>query len=183
MSDTLPEHLIEDVGFRLHRAASLSDRLIDAYLRREWQISAAQFWVLLAVAMLDRPSYRQISAELGVSRSTVADRVRHIASDGLIAIHPNPNSGSRAQVIVLTEFGARRLAAAWQGLNAHQTALLIGIDERSLVRQLGLVVDNTEAFLHRHLAIEAVSPSPSPDRFTAAAPPPSVPAVATAPRG
>ncbi|WP_051224992.1 MarR family winged helix-turn-helix transcriptional regulator [Pseudoclavibacter soli] len=146
MSDSVAPPLIEDAGFRLHRAAMLNDRLTDHYLRSEWQISAAHFWLLLTVGLLDQPTQRQIATELGVSRASVTQRVRSLTTAGLVTVFSTP-ADRRANRVALTERGARRLADAWQGLNSHQSTILLGIDEHTLLRQLGLLIDNAESQL------------------------------------
>ncbi|KAB1644398.1 MULTISPECIES: MarR family winged helix-turn-helix transcriptional regulator [unclassified Pseudoclavibacter] len=134
---------ITDAGFRLHYATSLFDRLIDEYLRAEWQLPATQFYALMALAAAgkEKLSVREIAEQLGISRAAAATRTRTLVKVGFASLYQDPND-RRTQRVALTERGARRLTEAWQGLDTFENALLTGIDERSLLQRINVLIDN-----------------------------------------
>lgn len=138
------DDIIESAVFKLHRVTALIDRIADDYLEREHGIRYAPFLVLLMAGVLGPTTQQRISANLGVSRASITQRVGALAQRGLIAVAPHPQD-ARANLVRLTEPGRTLLEAAWSGLERHQGGLDDGVDEAALVAQLDRILANGAA--------------------------------------
>ena len=128
-------------AFKLHQATQLIDRLADAYLQREHGLRYAPFLVLLIARLMGPTSQQAIAASLDVSRASITQRVAALVTDGLLEVSKDPGD-SRANIVRLTEGGMTKVAAAWSGLEAHESGIDDGVDEAVLQAQLDIIISN-----------------------------------------
>jgi DNA-binding MarR family transcriptional regulator len=103
----------------LRRTERLVTRYYDTYLARSG-VTAVQLPILAAVATLDAPTFRTLSAELELDRTTLSRNLALLQRDGLLAV--GPSSGPKAGPISLTAKGRRSLERAYPLWNeAHRT--------------------------------------------------------------
>ena len=133
--------ITNSTAFKLHQATQLIDRLADAYLQREHGLRYAPFLVLLIARLMGPTSQQAIAASLDVSRASITQRVAALVTDGLLEVSKDPGD-SRANIVRLTEVGATKIAAAWSGLEAHESGIDDGVDEAVLQAQLDIIISN-----------------------------------------
>jgi DNA-binding MarR family transcriptional regulator len=131
----------DNTAFKLHRATVLLDRIADDYLTANHGIRYAPFLVLLMAGVLGPTTQQGIAANLGVSRASITQRVGALVEAGLLAVEKS-TTDSRANTVRLTESGSTLLAAAWRGLDEHQSGVEAGVDEAALASQLDLLIGN-----------------------------------------
>jgi len=107
------------LSMNLRRTERLVTRHYDAYLARSG-VTAVQLPILAAVATLDEPTFRTLSAELELDRTTLSRNLAILQRDGLLDV--GPSSGPKAGPISLTPKGRRSLERAYPLWNeAHRT--------------------------------------------------------------
>jgi DNA-binding MarR family transcriptional regulator len=114
---------------RLQSTAAELERLVDADVRAEWDVSLGWFDVLAALQRRGgraRPS--ELSDDLKVVRSSLSRRLDRLAEEGWVDRRPSPTpSDHRAVVVELT----RRGRTLWREMNfAYRRSLSQHVSNR-----------------------------------------------------
>lgn len=104
----------------------LVDKAADRYLHAHHGISYSLLVVLLLVGVLDRPSQRQITDHLDVSRASITHRIAMLTKRGLVQVAPSKHD-ARAIEVSLTAKGGALLDAAWHGLKTYEDGIDRGV--------------------------------------------------------
>jgi DNA-binding MarR family transcriptional regulator len=107
------------LSMNLRRTERLVTRHYDSYLAGAG-VTAVQLPILGAVATLEEPTFRTLSSELELDRTTLSRNVALLERDGLLTI--GPSSGPKPGPIALTSNGRRTLDRAYPlWIEAHRT--------------------------------------------------------------
>lgn len=107
------------LSMSLRRTERLVTRHYDSYLGRVG-VTAVQLPILAAVATLEEPTFRSLSADLELDRTTLSRNLALLQRDGLLTV--GPSSGPKPGPIALTAKGRRALDRAYPLWNeAHRT--------------------------------------------------------------
>lgn len=119
------------LSMNLRKTERLVTRHYDSYLA-EAGVTAAQLPILAAVATLAEPTFRTLSAELELDRTTLSRNLSLLQRRGLLSV--GPSSGPKAGPIALTAKGRQALRRAHRlWLDAHRA--LEGVLTNSSVAQ------------------------------------------------
>lgn len=107
------------VSMNLRRTERLVTRHYDSHLSRAG-VTAVQLPILAAVATIEEPTFRALSSDLELDRTTLSRNLALLQRDGLLAI--GPSSGPKPGPIALTAKGRRTLERAYPlWMDAHRT--------------------------------------------------------------
>lgn len=119
------------LSMNLRRTERLVTRHYDAYLAPAG-VTAVQLPMLATIASAAQPSFRMLTEQLGLDRSTLSRNLALLERIGYVDI--GPSSGPKPGLISLTAKGRdvlRRAHVQWK--HAHQ-ALMEEMDDRSLTQ-------------------------------------------------
>jgi len=112
------------MNFDLRRVSRLVSGLYDATLRPSG-LRGTQLNLLVALALLERATVKQLAATLVVDRTTLSRNLGPLERDGLVrSVHERDG---RARPLELTDLGVARLATAlnyWQQAQARLIEIL-----------------------------------------------------------
>ncbi len=119
----------------LRRAARGVSRYYDGALDG-FGINVAQYSLLSNLARLDQPSISSLAEAMGLDRSTLGRNLRVLEGEGLVALAEGDDLRNR--IVVLTETGQARLAAALPAWEAAQQKLIdkLGAEKRATLLAL-----------------------------------------------
>lgn len=119
----------------LRRAARGVSRYYDGALDG-FGINVAQYSLLSNLARLDQPSISSLAEAMGLDRSTLGRNLRVLEGEGLVALAEGDDLRNR--IVVLTETGQARLAAALPAWEAAQQKLIdkLGVEKRATLLAL-----------------------------------------------
>ncbi len=119
----------------LRRAARGVGRHYDGALDR-FGINVAQYSLLCNLQRLDQPSISSLADAMGLDRSTLGRNLQVLECEGLVQLVEG--NDLRNRLVLLTEAGAERLAAALPAWEAAQQKLIdqLGADERETLLAL-----------------------------------------------
>jgi DNA-binding MarR family transcriptional regulator len=131
LPDELPDELAT-LWYLIRRVAALMDRQGEALLRRELDISLAQFLVLSVVDAHPGPlSQQAIADRVGLTKGTVSRQIDHAVAAGLmtvrVAIHTR-----RENAVTLTEAGTALVRRGDALTQTSRTALQDATDPGDL---------------------------------------------------
>lgn len=109
-----------DLMYWLESAWTLERRL--SLLLVDHGLTLARFRVMRLLAANDKPTPTRLSADLGVTKATVAVLLKELSDSGLVQIVPNPND-RRSQLLSLTAAGSKRLNEATDGVRLIEKQL------------------------------------------------------------
>jgi DNA-binding MarR family transcriptional regulator len=125
----------------LHRASQRADGLFALEIG-ELGLTPRQFAILQAVSAANGPSQTAIRAATGIDRSSIADLVRRLVTNGCLKRRRSKRD-SRVYAVHLTSKGQQLLGAAEPGAIASDRALLSRIPEgqrTSIIQVLKMIV-------------------------------------------
>jgi DNA-binding MarR family transcriptional regulator len=119
----------------LRRAARGVSRHYDGALDG-FGINVAQYSLLCNLQRLDQPSISTLAHAMGLDRSTLGRNLRVLEGDGLVTLVEGEDHRNR--VVLLTETGRERLAAALPAWEAAQQRLIekLGAEKREILLAL-----------------------------------------------
>lgn len=122
MSDTLDRHVYAAscLCLAVRRAARTLGRRYDDALA-SLGVTNGQFSILMGVSGDRAMPVGELSAELGLDRTTLAAALKPLERAGLVELHPDPADG-RARLIAITGRGRTLLVAAiprWRAVQAE----------------------------------------------------------------
>lgn len=106
----------------LHRASQLADALFARALEGG-ELTARQATVLASIAEREGCSQSDVVEATGIDRSTIADMLRRLVANGLVA-RRRAKADARAYVLKLTPLGAARLRRADAAMEQAESALV-----------------------------------------------------------
>lgn len=118
------------VGFLINRISRLSQRWVDARLKK-LGIAAAAVPVLAILKADGVCTQRELATRIGIEQPTMALLLKRMERDGLIARDPNPDD-ARSALVSLTERSQRALPAARQEMKKGYELLATEFSEREL---------------------------------------------------
>lgn len=107
----------------LHRAGQLADEAFGAHVGGDARVTPRQLVVLAAIDALPDPSQTQLVDKTGIDRSTMADIVRRLSRNGLVA-RKRTRADGRRYAVRLTDKGRRALEGGIAASDAANLALL-----------------------------------------------------------
>jgi DNA-binding MarR family transcriptional regulator len=117
------------LSMNLRRTERLVTRHYDSYLEPAG-VSAVQLPMLATIAAAPQPTFRMLTEQLGLDRSTLSRNLALLERIGYVDV--GPSSGPKPGLISLTAKGRQVLSRAHvQWKNAHR-ALMEELDEASL---------------------------------------------------
>lgn len=119
----------------LRRAARGVSRHYDGALDG-FGINVAQYSLLCNLQRLDQPSISTLAHAMGLDRSTLGRNLRVLEGEGLVTLIEGEDHRNR--VVLLTETGRERLAAALPAWEAAQQRLIekLGVEKRETLLAL-----------------------------------------------
>ena len=119
----------------LRRAARGVSRHYDGALAG-FGINGAQYSLLCNLQRLDQPSISSLADAMGLDRSTLGRNLRVLEGEGLVRLVEGDDLRNR--LVLLTEAGAARLAAALPAWEAAQQKLIdrLGAEKRETLLAL-----------------------------------------------
>lgn len=112
------------LSLNLRRTERLVTRHYDSYLAAAG-LTAVQIPILAIIATVEEPTFRELSAQLELDRSTLSRNLAVLQRQGFVEV--GPSSGRRAGRLSLTPQGRRTLAhgyACWREAHAAINTLL-----------------------------------------------------------
>ena len=125
----------ECICTHLRRAARGVSRHYDEALAG-FGVNVAQFSLLRHLQRLDRPSITTLAEAMGLDRSTLGRNLRVLEGEGLVQLVEGDDLRNR--LVVLTDAGHERLAAALPAWEAAQQKLIdkLGAEKREMLLAL-----------------------------------------------
>ncbi|CAH0191094.1 DNA-binding MarR family transcriptional regulator [Pseudomonas frederiksbergensis] len=119
----------------LRRAARGVSRHYDGALDG-FGINVAQYSLLCNLQRLDQPSISTLAEAMGLDRSTLGRNLRVLEGEGLVTLIEGEDMRNR--IVLLTETGRERLAAALPAWEAAQQRLIdrLGAEKRETLLKL-----------------------------------------------
>ncbi|MBN3861417.1 MarR family transcriptional regulator [Pseudomonas frederiksbergensis] len=119
----------------LRRAARGVSRHYDGALGG-FGINVAQYSLLCNLQRLDQPSISSLAEAMGLDRSTLGRNLRVLEGEGLVTLVEGEDMRNR--IVLLTETGRERLAAALPAWEAAQQRLIdrLGAEKREILLKL-----------------------------------------------
>jgi DNA-binding MarR family transcriptional regulator len=131
LPDELPDELAT-LWYLIRRVAALMDRQGEALLRRELDISLAQFLVLSVVDAHPGPlSQQAIADRVGLTKGTVSRQIDHAVAAGLMTVRVATHT-RRENAVTLTEAGTTLVRRGDALTQTSRTALQDATDPGDL---------------------------------------------------
>jgi MarR family transcriptional regulator, transcriptional regulator for hemolysin len=119
-----------NVGYLINRIARLSQRWLDARLKK-FGIAGAAVPVLALLKSGEQLTQRELASRIGIEQPTMAQLLKRMERDGLIVRRANPEDGRSAH-ISLTDQATRRLPAVRRAMQEGYNLVTESFSEREL---------------------------------------------------
>ena len=138
--------LEDNVGVRILRLAEVFARLARIGVEQPWGLRQTDLRILNILDGVDSVAVSEIARRTHVDKAWISRSVRQLLDKGLAACSVDPTD-SRVTLVALTTPGRALLDEIRPSVQWHERAVLNGIDEEAIKRDLATLLANAEAML------------------------------------
>jgi len=138
--------LEDNVGVRILRLAEVFARLARIGVEQPWGLRQTDLRILNILDGAESVAVSAIARRTHVDKAWISRSVRQLVDKGLVACSVDL-ADSRVTLVALTAPGRALLDEIRPSVQGHERAVLDGIDEGALKRDLAMLLANAEAML------------------------------------